>query len=597
MCGIAGLLFPNGSEENAERRARLLQTALLHRGPDGRGQYIEKSAMLVHTRLALVGLESGAQPMHSQCGRYVLVFNGEIYNSPELRQRLTGYCFTTDSDTETLLASLLQWGEDALPRLEGMFAFALWDRETKEALLARDALGVKPLVYGQAGGEFVFASEAKAILASGWKRELDEEVLCEYLIAPALSGVRSSLLAGLQHLQAGHCMRVTSRGAEPSRAWFRYSIASEPSYSRESLSDSLRDQLQKSVELSMRADVPVGVFLSGGLDSTLLAAMCTKDKEESTAAFTLRYEDAESIRYEDSSIVIANDLPFAELAAAELCMPLQYADVASAQVMSTLKDLAFANDRIPAWEQEIGQNALARQVRGKRKAVLVGDAADETHFGYYFLLNQRVSNSPNAFMERFGASERERCLSERLRAQAPLRRLDSEYRTLAADAGTSFDHGDQEAQRATTALIVTLWLGRLLHNGDIHTMAQGVEARVPFANMGVLRVAQEVCASQGLANNVEKAILRKVAASMVSESVLARKKSALPVEARLGRSYQQELRRLLALESDFAHHVFDVPHVLKLCSADRVDETLRSQLFTMLAALHWKRAHLGAAVD
>tara|TARA_R110002073_G_scaffold64712_1_gene161862 strand:- start:38861 stop:40639 length:1779 start_codon:yes stop_codon:yes gene_type:complete len=592
VCGIAGILFPKPGSSETEARLRAMQHALAHRGPDGSGIYLSPAAQLAHTRLALLDLESGTQPMSDASGRYHLVFNGEIYNHQELRLELGDYPFKTNSDTETLLAALIVWGEACLPKLDGMFAFALWDAHLEQALLARDALGVKPLVYGQRGTEFIFASEAKAVLAGGWARQCDEQALVEYIVAPAFSGVRTSMFAGLEHLAAGHLMRVGPNGAQPSHPWFPYEIGIQPSADADALAMQLQALLRQSVSRSLRADVDVGVFLSGGLDSSLLSYLASESAPAPTA-FSLRFQDSSSISYESSSIVISDDAPFVDTVVADLGMELVHADLPREGFLPSLPRLAGTNDRIVAWEQEFGQDALARSAAGRRKAVLVGDAADETHFGYFFLLSEEATRSPQALLERFGATARCATLAPRLRRREPIAHLDNAYRKISQGADASFEGSLKARQLAATALIVKLWLGRLLHNGDVHTMAHGVEARVPFASIELLRFVATISPEQGFANSVEKALLRRAAQGVVPHAIATRKKSALPVDPRLGTLYQSELKRLLLLEADFAHHMLDVAEVQRLCEVPSISETLRSQLFTLINLLLWKRAHLG----
>ncbi len=593
MCGIAGILFPKPGRSETEGRLRKMQHALAHRGPDGSGTYLSPMALLAHTRLALVDLEGGQQPMSDVSGRYHLVFNGEIYNHQELRVELGDYPFRTTSDTETLLAALIRWGEGCLPKLDGMFAFALWDSQLEQALLARDALGVKPLVYGQRDAEFVFASEAKALLAGGWQRRYDEEAVVEYIVAPAFSGVRTSMFEGLENLPAGHCICVDRNGAKASRPWFRYQIGRESGADTDADALALRLQklLRQSVKRSLRADVDVGVFLSGGLDSSLLSYLAC-ESGAAPMAFSLRFENPSSICYENSSIVISDDVPFVDQVVSHLDMELVHAELSREEMLKRLPKLAENNDRIVAWEQEFGQDALAKAAAGRRKAVLVGDAADETHFGYFFLLGNEATRSPRTLIEGFGAQARSRTLSARLQKGQPLERLNDAYLNIAKAAGTSFEGTIDERRQACTALIVRLWLGRLLHNGDTHTMAHGVEARVPFASIDLLRFVASISPSQGMAGSVEKALLRRAAMGVIPDVIATRKKSALPVDPRLGSRYQRELKRLLALEPDFANELLDLVAVERLCETALITETVRSQLFTLVNLLLWKRAHL-----
>ncbi len=591
MCGIGGILF---SDQGLVHRLTLMQAAMGHRGPDDQGIFVSEEAGLAHTRLALLDLEGGRQPRVDPSGRYALVFNGEIYNHQELRAQLRDFDFRTGSDAETLLAAWMRWGQGCLPRLQGMFAFVIWDGRLRRAFAARDALGVKPLVYAVSGQEVVFASEARAILAQGHAARVDEEALVEVVVAPAFSGVRRSMFEGIRHLPAGCLMNVDQRGVRVER-WWEPRFCGAPEVDDDELAARLRGALERGVERAMRADVPVGIFLSGGLDSTALAAIAARHcAGQALAAFTIRFEDHDQIGYRGDAIVVSDDAPFAEAAAEALGLELIRVVATQRELSEAVARVAAQNDRVPAWEQELSQDALARAARGRRKAVLVGDAADETHFGYFFLLDDAVNRSPLALIERFGARQRAAFLSERLRRDHdPLRALPLTYQRLVEAEGYSFDGPPEARVQAVSCLVRQLWLGRLLHNGDAHTMAHGVEARVPFADLEVLACAQATAPSQGWRGGVEKHTLRQAVAPLLPAAIATRRKSALPRDPRLGRLYQEALREVAAAEGDFVRQYLDAAQIEGLSSKPDLSDNERATAFTLLALLHWKRHHLG----
>lgn len=597
MCGIGGILFSRQEIGEVEARLGRMEAALAPRGPDGSGAYVDSSAALVHRRLALLDREGGRQPMHDPSGRHVLVYNGELYNHHELREQIGDrYAFRTASDAETLLAAFVVWGEACLDHLNGMFAFVVWDRALRRAFAARDPLGVKPLVYAERGGEVVFASDARAILAqrpAGARPEVDRRALHEYVLVPSLSGVRRSMFEGIDHLGAGELLVIDERGITR-RRWYHYRVGVERDRGDEeqAIVGSLRAALEASVSRAMIADVPIGVFLSGGLDSSAITALALRARGYPIRAFTIRFEDHGRIDYSGSTIVTSDDAPHVEALARAWPIELERVVSTRAAQIAALPALSADNDRVPAWEQELTQHFLARAASGRRKAVLVGDAADETHFGYFFLLGPAARRGPRGLMDLFGADLRERCLARDVREDLrPLEALEMEYRELSAAAGYG-DESPVERARAMTHLVVTLWLGRLLHNGDAHTMAHGVEARVPFADREVLDVAQRVPPSWGYDAGVEKRLLREAMRPHLPAAIVSRTKSALPCDSRMGPLYQAALRPLLDEERPFLRAIFDEAELARLAALPEPSDSERRLLFNVLALVHWKRCYL-----
>ena len=275
MCGIAGLL---GTQPIAtpEALAQAFDQALAHRGPDDAGLWHEDGVLLVHRRLAILDLSpDGHQPMASACGRWILVFNGEIYNYRELREHLItlGHRFHSGGDTEVLLQCLIRYGTAALDRLRGMYAFCLWDRQERRALLARDPFGIKPLyLHRGARGRLLFASEVRALLSSGLvPHHLDAQALRQCLLLGHLPA-QSTLVAEVEALPPGH-LALWQQGRLQIQPHWRASYAPEPPLAYPDLVAHTRSALETSVQQHRRADVPLGLFLSGGLDSSALLAL------------------------------------------------------------------------------------------------------------------------------------------------------------------------------------------------------------------------------------------------------------------------------------------------------------------------------------
>lgn len=578
MCGLAGIVQFDGGARHSIERARRMRREIKHRGPDDEGEATFDCAILEHTRLALLDPAGGKQPIATPDGRFTLVYNGEIYNHLELREKLD-YRFRTHSDAETVLASFAVWGPACVERFNGMFAFAIWDNMEKRLFAARDPLGVKPFAYSWDGQELLFASEAHVVArAQKAPVRIHSESLLEYLVAPYFSGVEHSMFDRTMLLQPGHTMEVTRGGPETTR-YFRFSVANREGAPHAPL---LRQTLQRAVKRTCNADEPIGIFLSGGLDSTAIAAFAKGHSNAPSRAYTIAFENMAAFDYTRSSIVISDDTPFAEAASQFAQLPLSRVPARKEDLAQTIARVATANDALPAWEQEIAQYLLAEHAARDFKAVLVGDAADETHFGYHFLLDAAAIATPRTILERFGAVP--------IRADVlrdPISTFEQKYRRWMPEV-----EAREEQIANVTSLIVERWLPRLLHNGDIHTMRWGLEARVPFADIELLGLAATVPSSVGLAGGVEKAFLREALRQIVPEEIRTRRKSALPKDQSSAAVYKREAGRLLreppATVSDFV----DLTQIAPLIDPARsLTESERAILFRLISLGHFAHHH------
>jgi asparagine synthase (glutamine-hydrolysing) len=604
MCGIAGVLFMQDGHDAPRRNqpapawCERVRRALAPRGPDGHGTFVDDGVALLHTRLALMDLVHGQQPLHTPDGRYCLVVNGEIYDRVALRARLEarGVQLRTRSDSELLLWALALDGARALDTIEGEYAFCFWDRAERRALLGRDPLGVKPLVLMRNAETLWFASEVKALCASLPERPpLDVAGVIEALVAPALSGVARTPFRGLKSLVPGTLLEVRAGAMRVVRQErFRFS-ATRTSATPEALQDALANAVRD----RLTADVEVGAFLSGGVDSSALVAAGLAHGSTPLRCYTIRFDHHLSDApkpHVPGSIVVGDDAPFVEELARRWPIQLMRVHAAQMALLSEIDSLGATQDRMAAWEQELSQRFLARAAARDLKAVLVGDAADETHFGYAFALTPEVSASPRALLERFGFSARRALLRPEHWPFADA--LDAEYRALSAQAGFAYGGDLGQNRLATATLLVARWLPRLLHNGDVHTLAFGLEARVPFADRRVLALAGQVGVEDAFHPFLgvpEKAFLRRALCPWLPETILARPKSALPRDDGMGPLFQQRLAQLLreprACERLGAF--FELPALAQLCDfTAAVDDIRRACLFSVLAFDAFLRHHV-----
>lgn len=381
MCGIAGIF----GGDSTLIRPQLLEMAgeLAHRGPDGVGLYTDGTFGMVNTRLSIVDLASGDQPISNEDGRFWVVQNGEIYNFPELRAELenAGHRFTTFSDTEVIVHAYEQWGEGCLDHFNGAFAIALWDRRERRLFLARDRFGVRPLFVAGQGSTLLFASEAKAILRHpSAARELDPAGLVEsFALWTTLPG--RSALRGIRELAPGHSL-VLDRGGRRERRWWAppFLSAEVVSRSEQDLAEELRELLLDSVRLRLRADVPVAAYLSGGLDSSATAAAVRRVSDCHLRSFAVRFADP---RFDEG--------PYQERMASALETELSSVRVDARQIAELFPEVVRLAEKPLLRTAPAPLLALSGLVRESGfKVVLTGEGADEVFGGYNIFREDKV---------------------------------------------------------------------------------------------------------------------------------------------------------------------------------------------------------------
>jgi asparagine synthase (glutamine-hydrolysing) len=383
MCGIAGYLGVPATWGNAAAVVEAMCQRMAHRGPDDSGTWIDDGACLAlgHRRLAIVDLSpQGHQPMVSHCGRYVLTYNGEIYNHLELRKSLGLHPWRGHSDTETLLACFGRFGvQQSLPKLTGMFAFAVWDREQRTLTLARDRMGEKPLYYGTLGsGEFVFASELKALRAHPrWVGEIDREALTLFLRHNCIPAPWS-VYRGVSKLRPGEWLAVKANGQiERGTYWSTTDVAKESEVRRrDALPDSqaideLDGLLGRVIYGQMLSDVPLGAFLSGGVDSSTIAAQMVRQSSSKIRTFSIGFDEAGY-----------NEAEHAKAVAEHLGTDHTELYVTAGDALAVVPKLPMIFDEPFADASQIPTYLLAAMTREKVTVALSGDGGDELFSGY-----------------------------------------------------------------------------------------------------------------------------------------------------------------------------------------------------------------------
>lgn len=383
MCGICGVMQRDG-EAVSEQLIGEMNRRIHHRGPDGSGVYVTDNIGIGNTRLAIIDINQGRQPVASGDGRFQIVYNGEVYNYLELRKSLVeaGVAFHTDSDTEVVLQSYLHWGAEAFMRFNGMFALAIWDGREKELVIARDRFGIKPLYIAAADRRFAFASEIKALKAlDWWDRRLDPLAIDEYFSYLCIPEPRT-IYRGVRTLRPGHWARIRRGALREKRYW-------EANYSPVAMTmdqavAGLDEALKRSVQISLRSDVPVGAFLSGGLDSGGVVAYAAEAAPGKLSTFTVGF---------------ATDPSYDESPEAETVAKAWGTDHHTLQLESKSGDVPrLAASAIEAMDQPYADFSILPQLQVARfaaahvKTVLSGDGGDEVLGGYPTLYMPHFAN-------------------------------------------------------------------------------------------------------------------------------------------------------------------------------------------------------------
>lgn len=372
MCGIAGFIDLKQRPVSAagERLAHMDQL-LSHRGPDGHGRWVsaERSVGLAHRRLSVIDPEGGQQPMRAEEADCVIVFNGEIYNYRELRETLGRDRFRTASDTEVILRAWLRWGPRCVDRLRGMFAFAIWDGRQQQLFCARDRFGIKPFYTTEVDGVLYFASEAKALLPFLPSCETDPDGLQDYLTFQlCLEG--KTLFRHVQELQPGHTLTVRNGTVHRSRYWeVFYDL--DFTHRAEWFQEELAGRLSESAELHVRADVPLGAYVSGGIDSGIVAALAARE-HESLEGFTGRFADGPA--YDESA--------YAHTVADHVGIPLHEVTITPADFIAHVGSVVYHLDSPAAGPGAFSQFMVSKLAAQHRKVVLGGQGGDEVFGGY-----------------------------------------------------------------------------------------------------------------------------------------------------------------------------------------------------------------------
>lgn len=596
-----------------------MTTILRHRGPDGEGRFVDADVGLGHRRLSIIDVEGGAQPIGNEDGRLQIVFNGEIYNFVELRQELeaAGHRFTTRSDTEVIVHAYEQWGKECVKRFNGMFAFALWDSLRRELFLARDHLGIKPLYYVELGNRILFASEIKALLQDpNCPRVVDVQALAELFTFRYVPSPKT-LFQGIRKLPQGHRMTLSSRGIEVDRFWDWVPLLRK-NYAEQDLIEEYRALLEDAVRLQLRSDVPLGLFLSSGVDSGALLAIMGRHSSGPVRAFTIGFEGGEK----------TNEVEDASVLARMFGATHRFMTVTPEDYMKYYENYLWDIEEPLGNETAAAFYFVSKIAREEVKVALSGQGADEPWAGYDRYLGVKLSTFysrmpsvvteqlapliariPGRFermkrgvaslsepdnltrftkiysffsaemkLQLFKGELKEQIAGDEYRSKEALRRLQADVQHL--DPVTQMLYIDTRASLPDDLLMVA----------DKTSMANSLESRVPFLDYRLIEFVESLPPGLKLKGVTGKYLHKKALEKWLPNDVVYRKKKgfANPIENWFRGTMRPFVEDCLLRSDSAVGRFFDQRYIRRMLEADRAGkDQFRRHIYLLVSFELW----------
>jgi asparagine synthase (glutamine-hydrolysing) len=623
MCGICGIFDRSGKSVDVKLLEEM--TAVIrHRGPDGEGRLVDGPVGLGHRRLSIIDVGGGAQPIGNEDGSLQIVFNGEIYNFIELRKELEkfGHRFKTLSDTEVIVHAFEQWGKDCVKRFNGMFAFALWDTRRRELFLARDHLGIKPLYYVELGGRILFGSEIKALLQDpACPREVDVQALAELFTFRYVPSPKT-LFKGIRKLPPGHRMFVSHRGVEVERFW-EWVPCLRKDCDENALIEEYQTILEDAVRLQLRSDVPLGLFLSSGIDSGVLLAIMSRYASGPVQAFTIGFEGGEK----------TNEVEDAKSLAAMFGADHHYMMVASDDYLKYYEKYLWDLEEPVGNETAAAFYFVSKITSEKVKVALTGQGADEPWAGYDRYIGAKLSGvysrmpawvtTPFAGLVTRIPGRFERLKRGALSLAEPdvLTRFVKIYSFFSLDMkrqlfkGALRDQIDGNGYRSKQALRrlqtdvqhldpVTQMLyidsrgslpDDLLMVSDKTSMANSIEARVPFLDFRLIEFIESLPPHLKLKGFTGKYLHKKALEKWLPKEVVYRKKKGFenPIQHWFRTRMRSFVEQCLLMPDSGVAQFFDQACIRRMLDIDRAGrEQLRRHIYQLISFEMWHQTFI-----
>ncbi len=533
MCGITGFINFKKNIKEEDNILKNMTDTLINRGPNSGGMYVSNNVMFGHRRLVVVDPEGGGQPMkRSVNGKdYVLVYNGELYNTEELRKELIddGYKFEGYSDTEVLLLSYIRWGIDAISKFNGIFAFAIYDEGKRRVVLARDAMGVKPLFYSIKNNTFIFGSELKALFKHPYVEPIvDKDGLTElFALGPAVIP-GTTVYKDINEVKPGEYLVLDEFGLKKDMYWELK--AEKFNESEEEAVEHVRELLVDAIKRQLVGDVPLCTFLSGGLDSSAISAIAAeeyKKKNKVLTTYSIDYEDNEKF-FKSSLFQPTSDQYYAEYMAKYIGSDHRTVVLNHNDLVTALDNALIGRDLPGMADVDSSLYLFCKEVKKDFVIALSGECADELFGGYPWFTNEEMINSNTFPWSRF-ISERKAILSPELKNL----KIEEVAQVAYNNTLSEVPHLDGESKleyrmRELFYLNLRWFMVNLLNRKDRMSMANSLEVRVPFADYKIVEYAFNIPSNIKLLNGREKGLLRKSLEGILPEDIIYRKKSPYP---------------------------------------------------------------------
>lgn len=531
MCGIAGLVGDIPSRTILER----MQRTMRRRGPDQEGIWQGDSAALIHARLAVIDIEGGRQPMIRRIGenQYCMVYNGELYNTAELRRRLEacGHSFSTHSDTEVVLASYLEWGEACLELFNGIYAFAVWDIRKQSLFFARDRIGVKPLFFTEKNGNFLFASEIKTLLAHpDIDARIDADAVAELMLVGPGRTPGYGVFCGIREVPAGWCGTYSQRDGVRLRQYWKLEDREHTDSTEETVAR-VRELVCDAVERQLVSDVPLCTFLSGGLDSSIISAIAARayaanGQKLHTVSVTYRDNDK---YFQKSHFQPNSDDAFISKMNEAIGAENHLVVIDTPQLVQALFEAVEARDLPGMADVDASLLLFCREIRKIGTVALSGECADEIFGGYPWYRDadvRRRQGFPWAQSTEYRVSFLRDEWQEQIDAAAY---VDAKYqKTIAEVQPVGVRNDDDRRIREMTRLNMSWFMQTLLDRKDRMSMFSGLEVRVPFCDHRIAEYLYSVPWHVKDLDGMEKGLLREAVRGLLPEEIRTRKKSPYP---------------------------------------------------------------------
>lgn len=568
MCGFVGWINNSKNINDKQDILKQMNETLSYRGPDSTDYFFLKHVLLGHKRLAIRDLKNGLQPMHF--GRYVIVYNGEIYNTDEIKEKLIqkGYTFKTNCDTEVLLKAYVHYKEKVLDILDGIYSFAIYHK--KEVFIARDRLGVKPLFYTKKGNNFIFASEIKAILKSGIiKPIINKKSLLELFALGPSKTPGNAVFKDIYELKPGHYLKYKKNKIIVRKYWDVKNETFTDTF--DDCKNKIRNILENNIKRQMVSDIPVATLLSGGLDSSIITGVCAKElnkNNEILTTYSIDYEDNNKY-FKGNDYQVSEDQDYIDLMKNDFNTDHKKKVITQKQLAKYLKEAMIARDLPGMADIDSSLLWFSKEIKKEHTVILSGECADEIFGGYPWFYKEDLLNK-KGFPWINNLQERSKLLNKKLRKKLNLEKYAlKQYKKTIKEVPKVKDKLEQKYKNLFY-INMKWFMTTLLDRKDRMTMRASVEARVPYANHQLIEYLWNVPWEYKFYNNQEKGLLREAFRDLLPEEVLYRKKNPYPKthHPEYAKIVSNLLKIRLKRKKSLLHKIFDIDEINKLIATN-----------------------------